>query len=83
MMIHAAVTLSQIVMELLNMRKFIEGEDLQELFREAKDHCRLTYLVDPWKNKQEKFCEPTTEDLITLAIDVLDIVNETDEELYI
>ena len=84
-MVHAAATLYQISIELLNMARFIEEEDLQELFRVAKDHHRLVFLADPWKNDQEEFRKPTKEDctsllekmdvdLIQAAVDKLDDV---------
>ena len=43
-MIHAGATLYLIAMELLNMGRFVEGEDLQGLFRVAKDHHRIYYI---------------------------------------
>ena len=64
-MVHAAATLYQISIELLNMARFFE-EDLQELFRVAKDHHRLVFLADPWKNDQEEFRKPTKEDCTNL-----------------
>ena len=86
-MIHAAATLYLISMELLNMVKCVEEKDLEELFRVAKDHHRLVFLADPWKNEAEEFRKPTTEDcmsllqkieadLIKLAVDRLDDVRE-------
>ena len=86
-MIHAAATLYLIAMELLNMGRFIEGEDLQDLFRVAKDFHRITYLADPWKDEEEQFRKPTKvdctsllqkieDDLVTSAVDKLDNVRE-------
>ena len=86
-MIHAAATLYLISMELLNMVKCVEEKDLEELFRVAKDHHRLMFLADPWKNEAEEFRKPTTEDCMSLlekieadliksAADMLDDVRE-------
>ena len=86
-MIHVAATLYLIAIELLNMGRFIEGEDLQDLFRVAKDCHHITFIVDPWKDEEEQFRKPTKEyctsllqkiedDLVTSAVDKLDKVRE-------
>ena len=69
------------------MGRFIEGEDLEEVFGVVKDcHC-LKFFVDPWENSMEEFCMPTTKDymsilqkkeadLFLLAVDMLDDIRE-------
>lgn len=77
-MVHAAATLYQISIELLNMERFIQEEDLQELFRVAKDHHCFRFLADPWKDDLEEFCTPTKEDCISLLekmdVDLIQLV---------
>ena len=52
-MVHAAAILYQISIELLNIGRFIQEEDIQEFFRVVKDHHCLIFLADPWKDDQE------------------------------
>jgi len=86
-MVHTGATLYEVVMELLIMTRFTKNEDVQQRYRVTKDQYRNIYPVDPWKNSQEEYIEPTAtdrtlmlkkidKDLVEPAMDMLDGVKE-------
>ena len=86
-MIQFAATLYLIALHLLKMARLYEDEDLMIHVMERRDHHRLTFLANPWRNKQNEYCNPGTRatfeclgkiesELVTPVIDMLDSLKE-------
>ena len=76
-------------MELLIMTQFNVDDDVQDHYREIKDHYYQMYPADTCKNTEEEFIEQTAKDRATIMKKInkdlveptIDILDDMKEEL--